>query len=92
MLLYANYDTMVQEEVKFRKPELQDSIENEGATNMVQAAVKMEAEDEQDEEEEDEDYETHDSGKIFEIVSLPRPPSHDSFDLPIIFFLVVCRR
>lgn len=63
MLLYANYDRMIQEDIKFCQPELQESIESEGATNMIKTDVKMEEGEQGDDEgEEDEFYETHDSG------------------------------
>lgn len=67
MLLYANYDRMIQEDMKFRTTsEIQETIVTEGATNMLQQTdVKMEQDgDGDDEEEEDEDYETHDSGEF----------------------------
>lgn len=66
MLLYANYDRMIQEDIKFRTPEIQEAIVTDAATNMLQTDVKMDQDgDGDDEEEEGDDYETHDSGENF---------------------------
>lgn len=72
MLMYADYDSLIQEDVKFRQPETQEPIimENVGATNVITSVVKMEQDEPVDDEEDDEFFEMHDSGSFFLFVDI----------------------